>query len=158
MANHPFPFSWRALLQAPLVIFIPLAFFLDSGATHPFVAFGVFAVISYVFTLSVVACLLIPALWLVSRVAIVRTWLPPVIGGLFAAFIFLASDYSFWCSSGVDSGPPATPYSQWIAKSWFTTDPFVVIAFGVVTAAAYNFLAKKKATRSSQDQQSNDWH
>jgi hypothetical protein len=156
MAKHPFPFSQRALVQAPLVILLPLAFFLDTGATHPFLAFGIFAVISYIFTLAVVACLFVPALWLVSRVASVGTWLPPIIGGLLAALIFLASDYSYWCSSGVDSGPPSQTYSQWIVKSWFTSDPPIVIAFGIVTAVAYNVLATRKPSQSSKALQSSD--
>jgi hypothetical protein len=154
MAKHPFPVSWRALLQAPLVIVVPAAIFLDSGTKHPIVAFGIFALMSYIFTLAVVSWLLLPALWLVSRVTSISTWLPPVIGGLLASLIFLAWDYSSWCSSGVDSGPPAADYPHWIAKSWFTADPFIVISLGVITAAAYNFLATRKPNQSSQPSQS----
>jgi hypothetical protein len=144
MSKHTVPFSQSALLQSPLVIIVPAAVFLASGSRIPIAAFVIFALVSYVFTLLVVGCLLIPALWLVSWVASIKTWIPPVIGGLIAAFIFLAWDYSSWCSSGVDSGPPATTYSEWTTKSWFTLDPLIVISFGVVTAAAYNFLATRK--------------
>jgi hypothetical protein len=154
MAKYSVPFSWSALLKAPLFIVVPAAVFLDSGTKHPFVAFGVFVLLSYVFTLAVVSWLLLPMLWLVSRVSSVKTWQPPVIGGFLASLIFLAWDYSSWCSSGVDSGPPATHYPQWIAKSWFSPDPLVVISFGVVTGAAYNFLATRKPNQSSQPSQS----
>jgi hypothetical protein len=148
MAKHPVPLSWSALLQAPLVISIPAAVLLAAGGKNLVVAFGICALISYVFTLAVVGCLLLPALWLVSRVASIRTWLASVIGGLLASLLFLAWDYSNWCSSGVDSGPAPTTYQQWIAKSWFTPEPLVVIAFGIVTAATYSFLATRKPHKS----------
>jgi hypothetical protein len=148
MAKNTVPFSHSALLQAPLVITVPAAVLLASGTRVPIAAFGIFALLSYLFTLAMVGCLLLPALWLLSWVARIKTWLPPVIGGLLASLIFLAWDYSNWCSSGVDSGPPATTYSQWIAKSWFTPEPLVVISLGVVTAASYNFLATRKPNRS----------
>jgi hypothetical protein len=150
MAKHPVPFSWSALLLAPLVIPAPAAVLLIAESVHPIAAFGVFTLVSYIFTLAVVGCLLLPTLWLVSWVVPIKTWLAPVIGGLLAAPLFLAWDYSDWCSSGVDSGPPATTYPQWIAKSWFTPEPLVVISFGVVTAAAYHFLAIRKSNRTLQ--------
>jgi hypothetical protein len=154
MPKHPVPFSLSALLKAPLVISVPAAVLLASGGKNPFVAFGICALISYVFTLAVVCCLLLAALWFVSRVASIKAWVPPVVGGFLASLIFLAWDYSNWCSSGVDSGPPATSYPQWIAKSWFTPEPLFVISFGVVTAAAYNFLATRRPNQSSQPPQS----
>ena len=148
MTKHTVPFSRSALLQAPLVIVVPAAVFLASGSRVPIAAFAICALVSYVFTLLVVGCLLIPSLWLVSWVASIKTWIPPLMGGLIAAFIFLAWDYSNWCASGVDSGPPAMTYSAWTAKSWFAPDPLIVTSFGVVTAAAYNFLATRRPKRS----------
>jgi hypothetical protein len=150
MPKHIVPFSWRALLLAPLVISGPAGVLLASGSKYPIVGFGICALVSYVFALAVTACLLLPALWLVSRVASITAWLPPVVGGLIAALLFLAWDYSNWCSSGVDSGPPAEAYPQWIVKSWFTPEPLVVIAFGVITAATYSYLATRKPQRTSK--------
>jgi hypothetical protein len=144
MAKHPVPFSWRALLLAPLVIPAPTAVVFVTGSKNPIAAFGICTLLGYVFTLAVVGCMLLPTLWLVSWVANIRAWLTPVIGGFLATPIFLAWDYTSWCSSGVDSGPPTTTYPQWIAQNWFTPEPLVVVSFGVITAAAYHFLAKKK--------------
>ena len=143
MARRIVPLSWRALLLAPLVISVPAAVLLASGSRVPIAAFAMFALISYLFTLATMGCLFLPALWLAGRVGSVGTWLPLVIGGLIAALIFLAWEYISWCSSGVDSGPPATTYQRWVAKSLFTPEPFVAITFGVITAAAYNFLATR---------------
>jgi hypothetical protein len=150
MTKHPVPFSWSAFLLAPLVIPVPAAVLLVGGSNYPVTAFGFGVLIGYIFTLAMVGWLLLPALWLVSWVINIKRWLPPVIGGLLAAPIFLAWDYTNWSSSGVDSGPPATTYPQWIAKSWFTPEPLVVISFGVITAAAYHFLATRKPKQSSQ--------
>jgi hypothetical protein len=116
MAKHPVPFSWRALLLAPLVIPVTMAVLFVTESKNPIAAFG-FLTVLYVLTLAVVGCVLLPTLWLVSWVANIRAWLTLVIGGLLAAPIFLAWDYTNWCSSGVDSGPPSTTYPQWIAKS-----------------------------------------
>jgi hypothetical protein len=150
MAKHPVPFSWSALLLAPLVIPVPAGVLFVGGSVHPVAAFGLGALVGYIFTLAMVGGLLLPSLWLVSWAAKIKTWLPPVIGGLLAALIFFAWDYISWGASGVDSGPPATTYPQWIAKSWFTPEPLFVISFGVVTAAAYHFLATRKPNQSSQ--------
>jgi hypothetical protein len=130
MAKHPIPFSWKALRLAPLLIPVPTAVLFVSGSTHPLVAFGVGAAVGYVFTLAVVGCLLLPALWLVSWVANIKAWLTSLLGVILAVPIFLVWDYTNWSSSGVDSGPPTTTYPQWIAKSWFTAEPLVVISFG----------------------------
>lgn len=111
-------------------------------------AFGIFALISYFLALAMLGCLLLPALWLTSRVARFSTWLPPVMGGLIAAIIDIGWDYLTWSSSGVDSGPPSTTYRQWVAKFWFTPEPYVVTLFGAVTGAAYIFLATRKPTQS----------
>ena len=150
MAKHPVPFSWSALLLAPLVIPGPTAALFVVGTKNPLSAFGFFALIGYLFTLAVVGGLLLPALWLVSWITRIKPWLSPVIGGILAAPIFLVWDWISWGSSGADSGPPDTTYPQWIAKSWFTPEPLAVIAFGVVTAAAYHFLATRKPKQPSQ--------
>jgi hypothetical protein len=148
MAKHSLPFSWRALLLAPLVIPVPMAalFVFVTGSKNPIAAFG-FLTIGYVFTLAVVGCVLLPTLWLVSWLANITAWLTLVIGGLLAVPIFLAWDYSIWSSSGVDSGPPSTTYPQWIAKNWFSPEPLVIISFGVITASAYHLLATRKRER-----------
>jgi hypothetical protein len=143
MAKHPVPFSWRALLLAPLVIPVPMAVLFVTESKNPIAAFG-FLTVLYVLTFVVVGCVLLPTLWLVSWVANIRAWLTLVVGGLLAAPIFLAWDYTSWCSSGVDSGPPSATYPQWIAKSWFSPEPLVIISFGVITAAAYHLLATRK--------------
>jgi hypothetical protein len=149
MAKHPVPFSWSALLLAPLVISAPAAILFVGGSNYRVVAFGLGALVGYIVTLAAVGCLLLPALWLVSRVTRIKPWLSPVIGGFLAAPIFLAWDYTNWGSSGVDSGPPAMTYSQWMAESLFTLEPLVVISLGVVTAAVYHFLAGKRPIQSS---------
>jgi hypothetical protein len=147
MAKLPFPFSWSALLIAPLVTSIPAGILLAAESIHPVVAFGLGALVGYIFTFAVEGGLLLPALWLVSRVVGIKPWLPPVIGGLLAAPIFLAWDYTNWSSSGVDSGPPAMTYPQWVAKSWFTPEPLVVISLGVVTASVYYFLVARSPNK-----------
>jgi hypothetical protein len=139
-----------ALLLAPLVIPVPAGVLFVSGSVHPVAAFGLGAVVGYLFALMMVGWLLLPTLWLVSWVAPIKAWLPPVIGGLWAALIFLAWDRINWGASGVDSGPPATTYREWIAKSWFTPEPLYVIAFGAVTAAVYRFLATRKPNETPQ--------
>jgi hypothetical protein len=149
MAKHPVPFSGSALLLAPLVIPVPAGVLFVEGSIHPVAAFGLGALVGYIFTLAVVGGLLLPALWLVSWMARITRWLAPVIGGLLGALLFLAWDYTSWCGSGVDSGPPPGTYAQWVAKNWFTPEPLIVISFGVVTAAAYHFLATRKPRPSS---------
>src|SRR3954471_18072725 len=149
MAKYPVPFSWGAVLLAPLVVPVPAGVLFVTGSVHPIAAFGLGALVGYIFTLAMIGGLLLPALWGVSCAARIKAWMPPVIGGILAALIFLAWDYVDWGASGADSGPPATTYSQWIAKSWFTLEPLFMISFGVVTAATYHFLATRKPPQSA---------
>jgi hypothetical protein len=150
MTKHPVPFSWGAVLLAPLVAPVPAGVLFVTGSVHPAAAFGLGALVGYIFALAMVGGLLLPTLWLVSWVARINAWLPPVIGGLLTVIIFLAWDYINWGASGADSGPPDTTYSQWVAKSGFTLEPLFMIFFGVVTAATYHFLAARKPHQSSQ--------
>jgi hypothetical protein len=150
MSRHPVPFSQRAVLLAPLVILVPAGALLASGGRNPVVAFAVCALVSYAFTLGVVCLLFLPALWIVSWVTRIRTWVPHVLGGFLGSLVFIGWDYLNWCSSGVDSGPPAESYRQWIAKSWFTLDALAVTSFGALTAAAYHFLATRKPRKTAQ--------
>lgn len=149
MKRHPVPLSSSAVLKAPLFIVVPAAAILATGGRNPVAAFGICAVISYVFTLGVVCFLFLPALWIMSWVTSIGTWLAPALGGLLGSLIFLGWDYLNWCSSGVDSGPPAVSYRHWVAKSWVSPDSLALVAFGAVTAAAYHFLAKRKLRQSS---------
>jgi len=156
MAKHPVPFSLSAVLLAPLVIPVLFGVLLGGGNQHPIAAFAISTLLGYIFTLGVVGGLLLPAFWLVSRFTRITKWRAPVIGGLLAVPVFLAWDYSNWSSSGVDSGPAPTTYSQWLVKSWFTPEPLFVISFGIVTAAAYYFLATRKPRQSSRPSPSRD--
>lgn len=134
---------------APIVFSLPTAILFAGGSNYPIITFGIGALVGYIVTLAVVGCLFLPALWLVSRVVMIKMWLSLVVGGLLGALIFLAWDYTSLGSSGVDSGPPAMTYRNWIVKSWFSPEPLVVISVGLVTAAVYHLLATRKRNQSS---------
>jgi hypothetical protein len=52
MAKHPVPFSWSAVLLAPLVIPVPAGVLFAGGSAHPVAAFGLGALVGYLLTLA----------------------------------------------------------------------------------------------------------
>ena len=142
--RNPVPFRWAALSLSALVIPVPVGIVAAIGTLHPFFAFVFYTGVGYVFTLAVIAFLLLPAVWILSWVVPIKGWLTTLLGGLIALPLFVCWDYISWHSSGADSGPPDCTYAQWIAKSWFSAEPLSIVGFGLVSAAAYHFLATRK--------------
>jgi hypothetical protein len=143
--RNPVPFRWAALTLSALVIPAPIGLLTAIGSLHPVYAFVLFTGVGYVFTLAIIAVLLLPALWILSWVAPIKGWLTTLLGGLIAFPLFVGWDYISWHASGVDSGPPDCTYAQWIAKNWFSWEPLSIVGFGMVSAAAYHFLATRKS-------------
>jgi hypothetical protein len=140
----PVPFSWPALILSALVVPAPIGLVFALGTLQPLFAFWLFTGCGFVVTLAILALVLLPALWLLSWVTPIKGWHATLLGGLIAIPVFVFWDYTEWGASGVDSGPPDTTYVQWMAKSWFTWEPFTILCFGLVSGAAYHYLATRK--------------
>jgi hypothetical protein len=149
--RNPVPFRWAALTLSALVAPAPIALAVALDTLHPVYAFVICTVIGYVLTLGIIAVLLLPALWILSWAAPIKGWLTALLGGLIAFLLFLGSDYISWGASGVDSGPPDSTYAEWVAKNWFSWEPLGLVGLGVVSAAAYHYLATRKSRPVTPD-------
>jgi hypothetical protein len=127
-----------------LVVPAPIGLVFAVGAKQPLIAFAIFTGSGYFFALAVLVFAFLPALWLLSWIAPVKRWHTIVIGGLIALPVFVLWDYTSWTSSGVDSGPPDCTYAQWVAKNWLTWEPLCTLAIGMISGAAYHYLATRK--------------
>jgi len=142
--RNPVPFRWAALTLSALVIAGPVGLDMAMGALHPVYAALICTVIAYFLTLGIFAVLLLPALWILSWLIPVKTWLTSLLSGLIALLLFISWDYINWGASGTDSGPPDCTYRQWIAKSWHSWEPLGIIGLGLVSGAAYYFIATRE--------------
>ena len=142
--KSPIPFSWAALTLSALVVPASMGLLTAIGTKQPLISFLLITGLGYVFTLAIMGFVFLPALWLLSWVTRSRGWLATFLGGLIALPVYVAWDYTNWSSSGVDSGPPASTYAHWAAKNWFTWEPVCLLGFGVISGAAYHFLATRK--------------
>jgi hypothetical protein len=134
----------KALLVAPLVVPLlacaPFAVAM-GGARFPF-AFVALFVPAAIFSYAVTILVFLPALWVLSWVARPSVLLTCVTGGVLGVAAWVPVSFFMWQSSGVDSGPPAGPWSDDLRDDY--TDPLLwVFAFaGLATAAVYWRLAR----------------
>lgn len=147
------PFSWRAALLAPLILplLITAVFFVLSppprGAMplgqHLFfyvLFFGIGAFISYAATWG----LLLPGMFLVSRVREVNVGIAVAIGLAAGGVVYLAHLWVWHKSSGPNSGPPEESFPAFLRQHFdlLSWDAGFVFGCGVVTALLYWGIAR----------------
>jgi len=137
-------FSWHALVWAPM--FTPLvvaALFtvgvngVKAGAT----AFVVLLVFGYGVSFASTAGLLLPVLCVLSRFTRLTVWKSGLIGLLLAVIPYLAISFLMWSSSGTDSGPPDTPFRDFLLNDWDNFILWICLAAGAITGVAFMLLA-----------------
>ena len=139
-----FPFSWRALVLAPLPIPILLAFLLtfsSAGGNKLFslIFFGALAaIVSYGTTIF----LFLPCVFLASFIVRLNAWLTGILGFALGLIAYLPISRVSWQSSGVDSGPPPDTYLHYLSTNFFS-EGWIFFASGLITALLYHLLAKR---------------
>jgi hypothetical protein len=134
--HPPVPFSWRALLLAPLPLPAVVAVWFAFGARSGFAVRALFAALQFGGFLSFAGTviLLLPALAVVSRLVQLRTWRAAVVGAVMGLPVYALWVYSSWTSSGSNSGPPGLTFGQWLHQFWTLADLWILASIAVAGA------------------------
>ena len=147
VTQNTMSFSWKGLLLAPLVV--PLAFAALLAASNPgksplfgfvlFTALG--GIVSYPTTL----LLFLPCLYLLSRYVHLKWYWVCLLGLALGVLVFFPITWIEFQSSGPDSGPPQGTFLDFLWRSRTDAITYLFPLAGVITAAAYWFLASFSA-------------
>lgn len=144
------PFSWRALLIAPiavpLVAAVAITYFVSGGFS-----WGLFILMCLVGLMVSYSCtvgLLLPGLCVLSRLTAPNAWKVTLLGVVLALAPYLVICGIMWKSSGPDSGPPVDNFFHYLARS--EPDPMLglFLAAGAINAGIYYLLASRGARRT----------
>ncbi len=150
-ARRRMKFSWMALVLAPLPIPAVYSALLEMSAPgrSPVYAFLFFFVVGSVLCYGATIFLLLPCLFLVSRVTRLTAFLTCLTGTVLGLVVYLPLTWIDYNSSGVDSGPPEGTFAEYFRRHCFEVDFWACLLAGLVTAMVYWFLANR-ASRSSE--------
>ena len=137
--------SWKALLIAPAVI--PLlasaAFVLLSPGQQNrpagfLILFAIGCAVSYGATL----CLLLPALYLLSRFTTLTTVPVCLTGAALGWVVWLPAAWVSYCASGVNSGPPSITFFEFLLQQPTVMELALFAAAGGITAFLYQVISR----------------
>jgi hypothetical protein len=136
-------FSWKALALAPLAIpaLYSAAFVLLTPGRNRLMGFVVFAAIGAVLTYGATIVLLLPCLFVLSRVVRLNAVWAGVVGAMLGFALYLPNLWISWNASGVDSGPPTETLAHYVQRNFLSFELPVFVAAGLVTALLYWWLA-----------------
>jgi hypothetical protein len=147
--NRTMKFSWKALLLAPLPI--PLlysaALMILTSGKFAILWFFFWSAVSSVFSYGTTVFLLLPCLFLISRLTPLTARLTCLMGTVLGGMAYLPVAWVMWTTSGVDSGPPPDSFVQNLWRQLFEGFFWAFIVGGLVTAMLYWFLANPKVPR-----------
>ncbi len=135
------PFSWLALVLSPLPVPLIAGVLMTGGAQDGLLAFAISFVVSCFFSYGAMVGLLLPALFVVSRVVRLTAVRTGALGALLGGFAYLPVTLVMYKGSGPDSGPPTESYWEFMSRG-FWTPSLIFVGAGLITALAYWFLAK----------------
>ena len=142
-------FSWPALLLAPLPVPVLLsaAFVFLTPGRNQLWGFLFFAAVGAVFSYGGTVVLLLPCLFLLSRVTRLNALWAGALGALLGLAIYLPKEWISWHASGVDSGPPSDTFAQYLARNFFSLELPCFVGAGLVAALLYWWLAGLRPRR-----------
>ena len=129
--------SWKGIILAPLPV--PLAFALTLAAAPNqdrlwvfWFFFGMGCVFSYGATLA----LLLPCLWVLSRVTRLSVVVTGLAGLVLGLVVYFPVCWQSYLSSGDNSGPPTEGFLAYLTRN-FWAESWMFYAGGLVTAVVY---------------------
>jgi hypothetical protein len=136
-------FSWKALALAPLAIpaLYSAAFVFLTPGRNPGMGFLVFAALGAVITYGATVVLLLPCLFVFSRVVRLNAVWAGVVGAVLGLALYLPNLWISWNASGVDSGPPTETFTHYLQRNFVSFELPIFVAAGLVTALLYWWLA-----------------
>lgn len=141
--NPRMPFSWKALLLSPLAVPLVYAAALaySNPGQSPLFGFALFLVLGCLVSYGSTLGLLLPSLFLISRVKAVTGPIAGLTGAALGAVAWLPVAWIDYKSSGPDSGPPVIPFTEYIAKT--ASDFTFFLVAGLLTSLLYWFISSR---------------
>jgi hypothetical protein len=137
-------FSWKAVLLAPLAVPLIYAAALSysNRANNPLLGFALFIIAGCLVSYSSTIFLLLPSIFIISRVKSLTAPVMALTGAALGAFAWLPVSWVDYTSSGPDSGPPIIPYVQYFAQT--ASDFVFFVVAGLLTSVLYWFLSSRR--------------
>src|SRR5262245_44315731 len=131
-------FSWKAFIVAPLVfpLFFSVALFTPESKS-PVLGFFVFFALCAIPSYAITAFLFLPALYVVSRFAALRSYVVGLLGAVLGMLVFFLFAWVAYQSGGPDSGPPVGTFLQFLSRSWGDAFTWSFPVAGLITAMLY---------------------
>lgn len=144
-------FSWKALLLAPLAIPVVMGMVGAIGLPNggPLAGFLFFFVASALLSYGSTLFLLLPAVYLLSRLTAATFGRICGLGALLGVAIFLVVARVDYQASGDNSGPPEGTFASYLAANAFSLGTWLFPLSGLGTAALYAALSAR--TQKSTD-------
>jgi hypothetical protein len=137
------PFSWRALVLAPLAapfVFAALLAFGSPGRNR-LAGLVILTLIGGIVSYPVTIFMLLPCMFLLSRLTRLTAPLMAALGAVLAFAAYWPEEYVSWNSSGVDSGPPSDTYMHHMRHVIASGEMAWFLGAGVLTALLFWWLA-----------------
>lgn len=138
------PFSWKAILLAPLLVpILTGVFFGVVVGRNRLGAFLFFFVICAVLSYGATLFLLLPTLFLASCFTRLSVWRAGLLGLALGLLVYFPVSWEFYVTSGIDSGPPSGTFLHYLRVN-ILDDLWPFPGSGMVTAMLYWLLAKTR--------------
>jgi 4-hydroxybenzoate polyprenyltransferase len=145
-------FSWKGLVLAPLAV--PLVysalFELSTPGRSPILGFLFFFVLGSIVSYAATTCLLLPSLFLVSRLTPLTARLTCLVGTVLGVVVYLPVTWQFYLASGDDSGPPQGSFGEYFRRDLSGGVVWAFLVAGLVTAVLYWFLVSRPSRKNDQ--------
>ena len=138
------PFSWKALLLAPLLVPSLTGVGLSLASAGNYLGGFLFCfVLCGVLSYGATVCLLLPCLFLASCFTRLSAWRTTLLGLVLGLVVYFPVSWEMYVTSGIDSGPPSGTFAHYLWRN-FWSDSWLFAASGMFTALLYWLLAKAK--------------
>jgi hypothetical protein len=143
-------FSWTGLAVAPLIVPVAFAAVLvtQSPGKSPISGFLILLTIGCALTYAATLFLLVPGLFVFSRVLTLKWHTACLSGFALGALAFLPIAWVSFQSSGPDSGPPVGTYLDYLWRCRGDAFNLIFPVTGMITAAAFWMLGTLRGKKN----------
>ena len=116
----------------------------------PVLGFLVIFALGSIFSYGATILLLLPCLYLLSKLTMLKFHLVCLLGAVLGFVVFFPCAWVDFRASGTNSGPPEGPFIEFLARSWGDSITWMFPVGGLVTAAVYWIVVNKTPQRDGR--------
>ena len=116
-------FSWKAIVLSPLAapLVYTAALEIMAPGKNPLLSFLVLFGLSSLFSLGASILILLPSLFLASRLTPLTVRVTAVVGAMLGGVVYLPIVWQAYLASGDNSGPPTESFANYLRQHFFGT-------------------------------------